>query len=105
MIALALVKSQLRVDGSDEDELIQSYIDAALSAFELWTNRALVDPVAALPDPLGNALLMTKAISHGAIMLIAHWHANRESVVVGAAANELPLSTMALWTPHRWVNI
>ncbi|MFA5387798.1 MAG: head-tail connector protein, partial [Candidatus Paceibacterota bacterium] len=52
MIDLPIVKAHLRVDHDDEDALIQGYTDAAFSAFETWTNRTLVDPEAALPDPV-----------------------------------------------------
>jgi len=99
MIDLALVKSHLRVDGTEEDALIQAYIDAAISAFELWTNRKLV---AALPDPVENHLLITKSIEQGALLLIGHWYANRESVAVGVSVSEMPMATKSLWMPHRW---
>lgn len=99
MIDLALVKNHLRVDGAEEDALIQAYIDAAISAFEAWTNRKLA---AALPDPVENHLLITKSIEQGALLLIGHWYANRESVVVGVSAAEMPLATKSLWMPHRW---
>lgn len=106
MIDLTKVKLHLRVDAADEDELLQDYLDAAISAFETWCNRTLVAPDGVLPDPLGNALRLSKSIAQGALLLIGHWYANRESGVVGAAvASELPLSTQALWRPHRWMNI
>lgn len=105
MIALSLVKQQLRVFHDDEDELIQGYTDAALSAFETWTNRTLTDPAQALPDPPGNAIALSKSIQQGALLLIGHWYANRETVAVGVSAVELPMATNALWNPHRWANI
>lgn len=105
MIDLALVKAQLRVDHDEEDELIQGYIDAALSAFETWTNRTLVDPEEELPEPVGNALRMTKSIKQGALLLIGHWYGARETVVVGTITSELPMATNALWKPHRWMNV
>lgn len=105
MIALSLVKQQLRVFHDDEDLLIQGYTDAALSAFESCTNRTLIDPAHALPDPPGNALALSKSIQQGALLLIGHWYANRETVAVGVSAIELPMATNALWNPHRWVNV
>ncbi|HGY9633653.1 TPA: head-tail connector protein [Pseudomonas putida] len=105
MIDLATVKAHLRVDGDEEDSLIQGYIDAAISTFELWTNRRLIAEGEALPDPAGNALIITKAIRQGALLLIGHWYANREAVTTGTIATELPLATNALWLPHRWVNL
>ncbi|WP_296125405.1 head-tail connector protein [Pseudomonas sp. Ga0074129] len=105
MIALAAVKAHLRVEHDDEDELIQGYIDGAISAFESWTNRRLVADESALPDPVGNALVISKSIQQGALMLIGHWYANAETVVIGTTPAELPLATNALWQPHRWMNI
>lgn len=104
MIDLPIVKAHLRVIHDDEDVLIQSYTDAALSAFETWTNRVLVAPGEELPDPAGNALIMTKAIMQGALLLIGTWYNSRESVVMNSAV-ELPMATNALWKPHRWVNV
>lgn len=105
MIDLGTVKAHLRVDGDEEDSLIQGYADAAISTFELWTNRRLIAEGEALPDPVGNALIITKAVRQGALLLIGHWYANREAVATGTIATELPLATNALWRPHRWVNL
>ena len=105
MIALLVVKAHLRVDHDDEDALIQGYTDAALSAFETWTNRALLAPDAVLPEPRGNSLIMSKSIMQGALLLIGHWYSSRETVVIGTITAELPMATNALWKPHRWVSL
>lgn len=105
MIDLAIVKAHLRVTHDAEDDLIQGYTDAALSAFELWTNRELIEEGGVLPDPVGKALIITKSIRQGALLLIGHWYASRESVVIGTITAELPMATNALWAPHRWVNV
>lgn len=105
MIALADVKAHLRVDHADEDAKIQGYIDAAISTFEALTNRTLVAAADPLPDPLGNAMHITKSVEQGALMLVGHWYANVESVAVGVSAAELPMATRSLWLPHRWINI
>ena len=105
MIDITAVKAHLRVEHDDEDTMIQGSIDGAISAFETWTNRTLVADAAALPEPVGNALVISKSIKQGALMLIGHWYANAESVVIGPITAELPLATAALWQPHRWMNI
>jgi len=105
MIGLSVAKEHLRVDGDEEDALIQLYIDAAISTFETWTNRTLVDPAQPLPDPLGNALHITPSIVQGALLLVGHWYANRESAISGAITTEMPMATRALWMPHRWANV
>ena len=105
VLELPIVKAHLRVDHDGEDELIQGYTDAALCAFETWTNRKLIGADDALPDPVGNVLVISKSIRQGALLLIGTWYNSRESVVVGVSAIELPMATNALWQPHRWVNI
>lgn len=105
MIDLGTVKAHLKVDGDDEDILIQGYTDAAFSAFELWTNRTLIAEGEPLPDPIGNALAWRKSIQQGALLLIGHWYAARETVAVGTIATEMPMATQALWGPYRWVNV
>lgn len=105
MIDLDTVKSHLRVDGDEEDSLIQGYIDAAFSAFEQWTNRKLIAEGEPVPEPVGNVLIITKAIRQGALLLIGHWYSARETVVTGTIATEMPMATQALWGPHRWVNL
>lgn len=105
MIDLAIVKAHLRVTHDAEDDLIRGYTEAALSTFELWTNRELIEEGGGLPDPVGKALVITKPIRQGALLLIGHWYASRESVVIGTITTELPMATNALWAPHRWVNL
>lgn len=105
MINLDAVKSHLRVEHGDEDSKIQGYTDAAFSAFETWTNRTLIAVDDELPDPIGNAMVITKSIEQGALLLIGHWYAHAETVVMGSTPAELPMATRALWQPHRWMNI
>ncbi|KAF4558193.1 MULTISPECIES: head-tail connector protein [unclassified Pseudomonas] len=105
MIDLDTVKSHLRVDGDEEDALIQAYTDAAFSTFEQWTNRKLIAEGEPLPEPAGNSIVITKAICQGALLLIGHWFMGREAVVTGTIATEMPMATQALWGPHRWVNL
>ena len=106
MIDIIVVKAHLKVDHDDEDPLIQGYTDAALSAFESWTNRKLVSPGETLPDPIGNALIMSDAIKQGALLLIGQWYVYRESVISSTTQiSELPMATTALWKPHRWFNM
>ena len=96
MIDLPIVKAHLRVDHDDEDALIEGYRDAALSAFETWTNRTLTDPAQALPDPPGNAIALSKSIQQGALLLIGHWYANREGVALGTISTTVPLAVERL---------
>jgi hypothetical protein len=105
MLDLVNVKAHLRVRHSHEDTYIEGLVAAAAQAFNDQTNRLLVDPAVALPDPLGIALHPTKAIEQGMLLLLGHWYVNREAVVIGTIATALPKATEFLWQPYRWMNV
>lgn len=99
------VKLNLRIDHDDEDDLIEGLIDAAFVAFEQSTNRKLYAVGEVIPEDVGNGMHVSKSIIQGAHMLIGHWYANRESVVLGTISTNLPQATDWLWKRHRWVNL
>lgn len=99
MIELDVVKTHLRVDGVEEDQLIQSYLDAALAHVEQHCDRVLVatDPV--LPAEMA----LTKDVKQAVLLLVGHWYANREAVVIGGAPAEVPLAVnRLLWYRKRF---
>lgn len=106
MIALSIVKDHLKIDESNTpgDDYLQLLIDGAIDEFNTTCNRVLYDVGVALPNPVGNALTITKGIEIGALMLIGHWLNNREAVSA-TKFEELPMSTRSMWAKHRWVNI
>ncbi|KNC16733.1 MULTISPECIES: head-tail connector protein [Pseudomonas] len=94
MIALALVKTHLRVDGVEEDQLIEGYMAAALAHVEQHCDRVLVEGVPVLPDQMA----LTKDVQQAVLLLVGHWYANREAVVIGGAPAEVPLAVdRLLW--------
>lgn len=105
MLDIELVKKHLVSVPGDDDDLIEAYMEASIFTFETWTNRKLVATDAELPDPVGNCIVLNKSIEVGAMLLVGHWYANRETVVTGTIATALPMATESLWRPHRWVNI
>jgi hypothetical protein len=107
MIELGTIKIHLRLDLGDtaEDSYLTLLLGSALDAFQLFTNRTLIDAAAGLPEPVGNALKITPSIRQGALLLIGQWYLNRESLVIGASVAEMPMATQSLWAPYRWSNI
>lgn len=98
MIDLALVKQQMRVDHSEEDQLIQGYIDAAVVHVEQHCDRHIVD-TPTTPDQMG----LTSDVRQAVMMLVAHWYANREAVVVGTITADVPLGfERLLWYRRRF---
>ncbi|WP_010216645.1 head-tail connector protein [Pseudomonas syringae group genomosp. 3] len=86
MIDLSLVKAHLRVDHDAEDDLIQGYVDGALSHVEQHCDRVLVEGDPVLPEQMG----FTKDIRQAVLLLVGHWYANREAV--GAGLTTVPLA-------------
>lgn len=92
MIELSLVKLHLRVDGDEEDALIEGYLNAALAHVEQHCDRVLVEGVPVLPDQMA----LTKDVQQAALLLVGHWYANREAVASGLV--EVPLAVgRLLW--------
>lgn len=98
---LELLKSQARIDTDEEDELLKSYVAAALAHVELHCDRVLVDPApgqALLPEQMA----LTPDVWQAVVLLVSHWYANREAVVTGTTT-ALPLGVeRLLWYRKRF---
>lgn len=98
MIALPLIKAHLRIDGDDEDLLITAYLDAAVEYVQQHCDRRLVE----VPES-ADQMALTKDVEQAILLLVGHWYANREEVVVGVSATQVPMGVQALlWTRKRF---
>ncbi|MBF7956132.1 head-tail connector protein [Rahnella victoriana] len=104
VLDLDIVKNHCRVesDFTLDDSLFQIYTGAAKRYVETWTRRTLyllnTDPGF---DTDENRLLLDDDIRAAMLLLIGHWYANRESVVVGDNVVTLPLAVESLLQPYR----
>ncbi len=91
LLPIELIRQHLRVDHEDEDALISLYAESAL-AWAIWycDNPELVE-VIDFPASFKAALLL----------LIGHSYANREAVLVGTAAEVLPMGVVPLLWSSR----
>lgn len=127
MLTLEQIKShcRLELDETEEDALLQGYARAARRLVESSTGRRLYRVV--LPDdapegadgdddylrtllPAGapeNALPVTADIELAMLLLVAHWHRNREPVTESTSngVKALPLAFDALVQPYRWFTL
>lgn len=72
------------------DELLQLYIDAAEARAAAMLGKPLAD-IDPLPADIKQAILQ----------LAAHFHENREAVLIGTGGNELPFGVADLLRPYR----
>ncbi len=76
---LELVRKQCNVVADVDDALLQQYVAAAMAHIEQHCDRKLVEG-----DPSGPDQLKLEAdVVQAALLLVGHWVANREAVVIG----------------------
>lgn len=88
------VKAHLRLDPlfSDDDQLIQGYIDAATAHVEQHCDRKIVAGEPAGPGEMA----VTKDVEQAVLLLVGHWYSNREGAVVGATSTGVQLGVERL---------
>lgn len=93
LVPLATIKLHLRVDDDAEDGLIELYAESAL-AWALWyCDNPSLQAIDSFPASFKAALLL----------LIGHSYANREAVVTGTIASELPMAVQSLlWSSRNF---
>ena len=92
IVTLAEAKLHLRVDGADEDTLLQTYLDAAEAAAAQYLNRALYASDVGT-DTTG--LVMTKDIKVAVLLQVGAFYADREDMI------EMPTGSRVLLNPYR----
>lgn len=110
MLELEIIKPHVHVelDEDAEDALLETYATAAQRYVENHIGRTLYASSTDVPkDPETNeptdesALVLDDDITTAMLLLIGHWYANRESVVVGTITSEVPMAVDALIIPYR----
>jgi len=104
--SMAIARHHLR-DPDDDDEYLEHLIEAAEGQAMDYLNRrfyadqqALNEAVAA-NDAGESPMVCNKQIKAACLLILGHLYANREDVVTGTIATELPQGSKALLTPHR----
>lgn len=96
---LERAKLHLRIDSSDEDTLIEAWIDAAYLAIEGTIFRKVYATEPEIPDADRVAIAANEAINAAALLIVGHLYANREAIAT-AQAIELPMGAQWLLTPY-----
>lgn len=104
-----LAMKHCRAAAPDVD-LVGVYLAGAEQAAIDYLNRPVFESQAALDaaEALGeageNAMVVNAAILAAILLTTGHLYANREDVVVGVSAVEIPGGAKSLLRPHRIVN-
>lgn len=99
MLGIDIVKTHLRVDFDDEDELISLYISAAITNAESFLDRALIKSESERINP--DDLVINDSIKAALLLIIGTLYANREQEITGLTTSELKFGVKALLTPYR----
>ncbi|WP_217476609.1 head-tail connector protein [Stutzerimonas stutzeri] len=96
------LKLQVRIDTDEEDELLKGYVEAALAHVEQHCDRTLVVATPGV-DLTPEQMELTPDVWQAVLLLVAHWYANREAVVIGPLATSVPLAfERLLWYRKRF---
>ncbi|WOU51616.1 head-tail connector protein [Citrobacter portucalensis] len=104
MLDQNVVKQHCRIDTdfTGDDALLTLYTGAAAHYVQTWTRRTLYekeDSPSYVDDPA--PILLNDDVKAAMLLMIGHWYANRESVVVGQTVAEVPFAVEALLQPYR----
>lgn len=106
VISLTTARHHLR-DPDDDDEYLELLIEAAEGQAMDYLNRRVyvdqqaLDEAVAAGDAGDTPMVCNKQIKAAYLLILGHLYANREDVVTGTIATELPQGSKALLTPHR----
>jgi len=87
---LSLFKKHAVIDHTDDDELLQHYLDTA----EGWIQGYVGVTLATLTP-------MPPELKQGAMLLAAYWYEQREAVSAGVSMDAVPLGALDLIRPYR----
>jgi len=106
VISMAIARHHLR-DPDDDDEYLELLIEAAEGQAMDYLNRRFyadqqtLDVAVVANDAGESPMICNKQIKAACLLILGHLYANREDVVIGTIATELPKGSVALLTPHR----
>lgn len=93
------IKQYLRIDTTNEDTLIETIKNAAISYCETALNRPILDS----NMDTTNTWEVPESIRIAIYMLIAHWYENR--LPIGQVTEEMAFSVNSILSPHRFRNV
>ncbi len=103
----SLALSHCRLDSDDEVDLVALYLGAAEDASVAYLNRNVyatqddLDAAVTAETAGDNPMVVNNAIKAAILLTVGHLYANREDVVRGVVAQQLPMGARDLLRPWR----
>lgn len=96
IVDVETLKEQLRVDFEDDDDVIERKIAAAQDHVERYLGFRIEDEFGGEgQDDIPPALV------EAVCQLVGHWYQNRETVIVGVNAQEMPMGVADILREYR----
>lgn len=105
-ISLDVAMLHLRAE-ADDLEHVELLLEAAEDSAEQYLNRRFYADVAALEAAISdgsagpNPTVANASIKAACLLILGSLYSNREDVVVGITASEIPMGSRSLLTPYR----
>lgn len=107
LVPLDRAREHLRVDAGAEGDLITLYLQAAEQSAVDYLNRRVflnqgdLDAAVAAETAGDFPIVVNAAIQAAILLILGHLYANREEVITGTIATEIPKGSRSLLWPHR----
>lgn len=107
LVPLERAREHLRVDPGQEADLIGLYLLAAQQSAvdylnrQVYADQAELDAAVAAESAGDYPMVVNAAIQAAILLILGHLYANREEVITGTIATEIPRGSRSLLWPHR----
>ena len=102
LLTLQEIKTQLRLDGDEEDSLLELFSSAVQKRTETFLNRNLYEKPEDIPEGDAEGLALPSDVKLGMLLLLTHYYENRSSVSE-VEQLEMPMSFTWLVGPYRFI--
>ncbi|WP_313489172.1 head-tail connector protein [Stutzerimonas nitrititolerans] len=106
VIDMSIAREHLR-DPEDDEAYLVALLSAAEDRAAHYLNRRFFGDVHEMEAAVANGtagdrpIIINPSITAACLLILGHLYANREDVVTGTIATDLPMGSQALLTPYR----